>query len=431
MSSPDRVRIAWPPVWAIPMLYVVASVAAALVLPRLEHAYLPEHVTPMAVDSARQFFSAIASGMLAFTGIVFAIALMAVQFSAAAYSPRLATILFERPLVFHALGIFFATFTYALAGLSWSGRGGSDSAPLLSTLIVGILMVISMLAFAWLIHSIRDLQIHWVLDAVGSKGRAVVETMPAMDSEGQESAAGESPLPPDPPLHVIFHAGRPQVVAEFDLRSLLHLARSAGAIIAIQCSVGDTLIEGASIASVHGATHAIPEAQLRAGIRLGPIRTYKQDPRYPVRLLVDVAIRALSPAVNDPTTAVQALDQIEDILRRLGTRSLTGGLVRDEAGVVRVVFPAPTWQDYLELSFDEIRQYGIGSLQVQRRLRAALQGLAGTLPPGERRTAVHAYLEHLDEALDRAGFDAVDRAAGLVADLQGLGSPRHQTDRTP
>jgi uncharacterized membrane protein len=412
------------------MIYIVASVVAAMVLPRLEHAYLPEHVTQMAVDSARQFFSAIASGMLAFTGIVFAIALMAVQFSAAAYSPRLATILFERPHVFHALGIFFATFTYALAALNWSGRGGADSAPLLSTIIVGILMVISMLAFAWLIHSIRDLQIHWVLDAIGSKGRAVVEAMPRVDVDA-EDAATEPHLQTDPSPQLIVHAGRPLVVAEFDLRTLVDLARSAHAIICLQCSVGDTLMEGAPLASIHGGAGMVSETRLRSGIRLGPTRTFEQDPRYAIRLLVDVAIRALSPAVNDPTTAVQALDQIEDLLRRLGTRGLTRGFVRDEAGVVRVVFPAPTWQDYLELSFDEIRQYGAGSLQVQRRLRAALRGLAGTLPPGERRTAVHAYLEHLDEALDRAGFDALDRAAGLVADPQGLGSSRRQTAQTP
>jgi uncharacterized membrane protein len=134
----------------------------------------------------------------------------------------------------------------------------------------------------------------------------------------------------------------------------------------------------------------------------------------------------LSPAVNDPTTAVQALDQIEDLLRRLGTRRLTPGVVRDDAGAARVVFPAPTWQDYLELSFDEIRQYGASSLQVQRRLRSALRGLMEALPPGERRTAVQGYLGHLDDALDRAGFDPVDRAAGLLADPQGLGSPRRQ-----
>jgi uncharacterized membrane protein len=413
------------------MIYVVVSVTAALVLPRLEHAYLPESVTPIALDSARQVFSAIASGMLAFTGIVFAIALMAVQFSAAAYSPRLAAVLFERPPVFHALGIFFATFTYALAALNWSGRGGSDSAPLLSTIIVWILMVISMLAFAWLIHSIRGLQIQWVLDAVGSKGRAVVESMPPDGPEDGDTPGGGPGLYREGQRQLIFHAGRPQVVTELDLRALLDLARSARAAILIQCSVGDTLMEGVPLASVHGSADAIPEARLRAGIRLGPLRTFEQDPRYAIRLLVDVAIRALSPAVNDPTTAVQALDQIEDLLRRLGTRRLTRGFVRDEAGAVRVVFPAPTWRDYLELSFDEIRQYGGGSLQVQRRMRAALRGLTEALPPGERRIAVEEYLEHLDEALDRAGFDAVDHAAGLVADPQGLGSPRQRAAGAP
>jgi len=429
MSPRVMIRVPRPPIWSVPMIYVVASVVAALVLPRLEHAYLPENVTPIAVDSARQFFSAIASGMLAFTGIVFAIALMAVQFSAAAYSPRLANMLFERPPVFHALGIFFATFTYALAALNWSGRGGSDSAPQFSTILVGLLMVVSMFAFAWLIHSIRELQIHFVLDAVGSKGRAVVEAMPKADVDGELDAREEPHLARETTRQLIVHEGRPRVVDELDLLGLLELAKTAGGVIEVQCAVGDTLMEGAPLASVHGASSPIPAGRLRAGIRLGPVRTFEQDPRYAIRLLVDVAIRALSPAVNDPTTAVQAIDQIDDLLRRIGRRRLASGVVRDEAGALRVVFPAPTWTDYLELSFDEIRQYGAGSLQVQRRLRAALRGLADALPAGERRSAVEGYLDHLDHGLERAGFDALDHAAGLVADPQGLGSPRRVVDR--
>jgi uncharacterized membrane protein len=94
-----------------------------------------------------------------------------------------------------------------------------------------------------------------------------------------------------------------------------------------------------------------------------------------IRLLVDIAIRALSPAVNDPTTAVQALDQIEDLLRRLGCRQLEAGYALDAAGKIRVIFPVPTWQDYLALAFDEIRQFGAASIQVDRRLRTALIGL--------------------------------------------------------
>src|SRR4029077_4464554 len=105
------------------------------------------------------------------------------------------------------------------------------------------------------------------------------------------------------------------------------------------------------------------QALMRA-VHLTTIRTFEQDPKYAIRLLVDIAIRALSPAINDPTTAVQALDQIEDLLRRLGRRQLDAGYARDATGSIRVIFPVPTWQDYLALSFDEIRQFGATSVQV-------------------------------------------------------------------
>ena len=110
-------------------------------------------------------------------------------------------------------------------------------------------------------------------------------------------------------------------------------------------------------------------------IRLARERTFEQDPKYPIRLLVDIAIRALSPAINDPTTAVQTIDQLEDLLRRLGQYDLDAGHASDANGVVRLVFPMPTWEDYLALAFDEIRQYGSTSVQVMRRLRSALVGL--------------------------------------------------------
>ena len=106
-----------------------------------------------------------------------------------------------------------------------------------------------------------------------------------------------------------------------------------------------------------------------------------------LRLLVDIAIRALSPAVNDPTTAVQALDQIEDLMRRLGRLRIETRVARDAAGAVRVIFPASTWEDCLSLAFDEIRQFGAASVQVDRRLRTALHGLIAAASTEARRAA--------------------------------------------
>src|SRR5215469_15644420 len=115
------------PLWLIPLIYTVGSVLGGLVLPRLEHVYLAAYTHDMAVGSALSFFSAVSSGMMALTGIVFAIAFVVVQFSAFAYSPRLVAMFASSPALFHSLGAFFATFTYALAALMWTDRGGSGT----------------------------------------------------------------------------------------------------------------------------------------------------------------------------------------------------------------------------------------------------------------------------------------------------------------
>jgi uncharacterized membrane protein len=103
-------------------------------------------------------------------------------------------------------------------------------------------------------------------------------------------------------------------------------------------------------------------------------RTLEQDPAFAVRIMVDVAIRALSPAINDPTTAVQVLNHLHDLLRLVGSTRFHGRLViADASGATRVVMPGRTWEDYLTLAVTEIREYGIRSIQVMRRLRAMLE----------------------------------------------------------
>ena len=161
---------------------------------------------------------------------------------------------------------------------------------------------------------------------------------------------------------------------------------------------------------------------------VGTVRTFEQDPKYPIRLLVDIAIRALSPAINDPTTAVQTIDQLEDLLRRLGSAELEGGHVSDKNGDLRLGFPTPTWEDYLTLSFDEIRQFGSSSIQVNRRMRSALVGLLDSLPSQERADAVRRYLKHLDHSVGASPFDLEDRRMALKEDRQGIGLSRRSMD---
>src|SRR5262249_47311085 len=146
----------------------------------------------------------------------------------------------------------------------------------------------------------------------------------------------------------------------------------------------------------------------------------EQDPRFAFRILVDIANKALSPAINDPTTAVLALDQIDNLLLCLGQRRLDEGLVRDGDGKLRVVYGTPDWPDYVTLAVSELRQYGEGSLQVTRRLRAMLEHLIAALPES-RWPPLQQELALLNSAVARKFPDEEDRKRAGIADYQGVG----------
>jgi uncharacterized membrane protein len=415
--------------WLIPMLYAGASLVAGFSLPRLEQAYLASYTLDMSVTSAQAYLSAVGSGMMALTAIVFSIAFVMVQFSAIAYSPRLVLWFARDPTLFHSLGIFVATFIYALSTLAWVDRGGSGRVPLFSCLLVAVMLITSVLLFARLVQRLSDLQISNVLHTIGDRGRQVIGEMFRIVDEPRAGKAIPMIKPAReirlrPVTQTLSYAGKPRTVARFDIAALVQQAREADAVIVMACAVGDTLVEDAALLRVHGGNGPLSEARLRRAIVLHTERTFEQDPKYPIRLLVDIAIKALSPAINDPTTAVQAIDQIEDLLRRIGRRGFDAGHAVDADGVVRLIVPMATWEDYLALAFDEIRQFGTSSIQVMRRLRSALTGIAESLASAERADAVKRYLSHLDLAIERSPFDAQDRLIARQEDRQGLGLTR-------
>ncbi len=199
----------------------------------------------MSAAAGMAFFSAVSSGMMALTGIVFAIAFVMVQFSALAYSPRLVVMFASNPTLFHSLGIFFATFIYSLVALLWTDRGGSGTVPQLSYLLVTILLIVSMLAFVRLIQSVNDLQIHNVLQGIGARGRTVIRAMFPHVEGSAETGVNSARVPADlgPVMQTLTYSGEPRVIAKLDTDVLVRLAQSANAIISIECGVGETLVE--------------------------------------------------------------------------------------------------------------------------------------------------------------------------------------------
>jgi uncharacterized membrane protein len=411
------------------MVYLGGSLVIAATLSRLEHTYFLSYYNDIAVDAVLAWLSAIATGMMSLTAVVFSIAYITVQFNAMAYSPRIALWFARDPRMFHTLGIFIATFIQALGVMLWIDRGGSGGVPLVSLSSVAVLLIVSMFSFSRLIRGVSDLQVTSTLQQIGEAGREVirrtfkrVDEMSLAERQTGMEATESSQL--GPVVQTLRYSGKPRTVARLDIDELVRQAEDAGGVIEMACAVGDTLVDGTLLLEIRGATRHLSEKELIGAIHLSSERTFEQDPKYPIRLLVDIAIKALSPAINDPTTAVQAIDQIEDLLRRLGRRDLDAGYARDLTGRLRLIFPMPTWEDYLRLSFDEIRQYGGTSIQVVRRLRAALVGVADAAVGTIRTTAVEQYLKQLDLVIERSLFDAEDRAVASQEDRQGLGLSR-------
>jgi uncharacterized membrane protein len=275
--------------------------------------------------------------------------------------------------------------------------------------------------FVGLVQSLSRLQINNVLAFTGDFARRIIDVMyPPLQSP---SAVSGVELQARPVSQIVMYHGAPRAIQSLNVTALIALAERADAIIEMTSAVGDTLVEGTPLLRVYCAKEAIQESDLRKAVRTGVERTFEQDPKYSIHLLADIAVRALSPAVNDPSTAVQALDQIEDLLLRLGHRRLEIGEIRDNAGRLRLVILVPTWEDFLELAFSQIRSYGATSIQVMRRMKALLSDLIVALPK-ERLPALLRQQRRLDGTIARSFPDTEDRLEASAEDREGFGATR-------
>lgn len=420
-----RTRRSWESVWLVPSIYAVCAIIAGLTLPEIESRMVPHLGSDIDVAVAMAMYSSIASGMIALTGIVFSLTFVMVQFSATAYSPRLVIWLSRDPLISHALGVFIATFLYALAALAWIDRA-DVSVPFISFLTVLGLLLTSIGFFVALLHRIARLQVNRMLTFTGEWGREVIDALYPPFDPGATAIANKPDLTKKAPSQICSYRGRPLAVQYIDIDALLYMARESGGVMEVLAAVGDTLLESTPLVYVYDSRAFVDEHLIRGAFELGEERTFDQDPKYALRLLVDIAVRALSPGVNDPTTAVQALDQIADLLVRLSRRRLEIGTYADSQGQVRVLIPFPTWDDFLSLSFDEICHHGATSIQVMRRMNALINDLLSAAPV-ERREALRRWKLSLYASIKKHFEDPEDQQRALMADRQGLGVSRRQS----
>jgi uncharacterized membrane protein len=420
----------WDNLWFVPALYALAALALSAGLVRWDEADPIVLSRSINSSSAAAALSALASGMLAFTGFVTSVILVVVQFGTGEFSPRfIAWFRRARTLKF-ALSTFSATFLFALLSTAQIGRGTAAFVPSRTLIAALVLTLLSIAMFFVLINStFTGLRVASVVQEIDGEARQVFDAVyPASASAAAEAEQTARSVNELTPVQTIHQGPVGSVVVALDRSGIVKFAERYDAVIELVPAVGDFVQAEGPLFNVYGSRR-LPERRLRRGVVLGDERTLDDDPAFAIRMLVDVAIKALSPAVNDPTTAVQSLDRIEDLLRYAAPKHLSIGIVSDGHGEVRLVYPTPSWEDLVELALDEIRAFGAGQYQIARRLRALLDGLIGDVPE-KRRPPLVEQRRLLGDAVSSA-IPQSQRADALVPDRQGIGMsrrPRSGTD---
>jgi uncharacterized membrane protein len=368
-------------------------------------------------DSAKAFLATMASSM--FTFIVFASSalLVAVQLASSQLTPRIIAVVFRDPVVKASLVVFVFTFTFSLAVLL---RVSTIVRPL-TGYTAGYSCIATLGMFLYLVdHVGKTLRPSGALRAVACLGRDVIDAVyPQRTTASLPTEAPPTQIPAGAPARTI-PSTRDGVVQAFDVLGIAYLARQSDCVIELTPQVGDFIAAGDPLFRLYQGGQTLSAARLCELVAVGQERTLEQDPTYVFRVLVDIANKGLSPAINDPTTAVLAIDQIHHLLRYVGERKLSDGRIHDRSGRLRFVYRTPDWVDFVELAVTEIRHFGGASIQVARRLCAMLEKLIQGLPEG-RIAVLRAELDLVHRSAERLFSDPEDRAMARVSDSQGVG----------
>ncbi|MZE73265.1 DUF2254 domain-containing protein [Streptomyces sp. SID5789] len=368
-------------------------------------------------DDAKTVVSAVGSAMMTFIGVVFSISLVAVQMASGQFTPRVVRLFVRSRITKATFAVFLATFVLTLLVLtsydSTPDPRAATSVPLVQSVLTLLMVALSLLLFVLYVNgTLRLMRIGHVIARIAAESFRAAALMPTPAGDGETAGTG-------PVTAWVAHEGRAGVLRDVNIARLVRVARGQGVVLRLVPRIGDFLVPGTPVLAVHGGA-APPRRALRYTLSVGVERTFHQDPAFGLRQLSDIGLRALSPAVNDPTTAVQALDRVVQILAALSRRPLDAVVHRDRRGAARLVQSVPGWTELVDLGFAEVRGCAVGAPQVSRRLLAGLDDLLLLAPP-ERREPLLRHRELLRQAVERGTPAPADRAFALLPDRQGIG----------
>jgi len=409
--------------WIIPFVAVPLEQVAWVLARTLDTRFAWKGLA-LGVTGAQAMFNAIITLALSFIVFTFGSLLVAIQVASGQYTPRIiATTLLRDNVIRCTAGLFVFTLLFAIKAADRM----ETTVHQIIAFVVGLLGLICIVAFLFLIdYAARMLRPVSLAGRLGKYGLEVMESVYPEQSSEEQDIAGSRRIP-GTVEGTILHRGKSAIVVAVNVETLVAEAEKAKGVIEFAPQVGDFVGSGEPLFLLHDGADAIDERKLRASVVLGDERTMEQDPLFGFRILVDIAIKALSKAINDPTTAVLAIDQLHRLLRNAGRRNLRTDQILDRAGKLRVVFWTPNWEDFVHLAFTEIRFYGAENMQIARRLRAMIVNLTDTLP-AQRHSALRKELELLDRTIEKLYVLPEDLKLASIPDLQGLGGSSHSAE---
>ncbi len=379
----------WRPFWVLPLMIVVTATLAGVALPRLDHATADD--LPLlfhgGASGARSMLSTIAGAMISVTGLVFSITMVVIQLASSQFTPRVLGDFLANRITQTTLGIFTASFTYALTVLRSvreGGQGGDGFVPQISV-TVGFLLVLASVGMflAFIHHTTSQIQVGSIVSRVGESTLEVVTRyFPDTDAATAVRADEPSWQPPtaEPGSTVeVRHHGH---VVEVDHARLVEWAHEHACVVEVVPQVGQFVVGGQPAVRLWGCDPLDDHDRrsLFSAVVVEQDRVDNQDPGLGIRKLVDIAERALSPGLNDPTTAIQVLDELHLVARTMVQRADLPRVISQD-GTVRLVHRPQEVGALLTLMFEEVLHYGSESLQVPRRVIEMVEDLRTVARP--------------------------------------------------
>jgi uncharacterized membrane protein len=418
MTSVRRFRIehlARTRLWLVPLICVLTGIGLAVGLLSIDRAsgfeLVGRDVTGSAA-SVQTILTVASTALVTLTSVVLSLTLVAVQLAMGQFSPRIVrAILHDRRSQF-AIGLFIGTFAYSMTVLR-EVNGKSSGGGLVPGLAVVVDYALILSAIVTLVlyvnHTAQSIRVGGLIGLVGDEARNEVERLYPLREEPENDPS-------------VVPAPEYGIVVKLHHRTLLAIAEQADCVLEMVPAMGDFVPLGAPLFKVRGSLPKPHRDAAALSVIVERERSHEFEPAFGIRKLVDVAERSIyASPFQDPTTSVQALNAIHDVLRRLAVRDFPSGVHRDSNGHPRLIERVMTWNGYVRLAFDEIRLAGAGSPQVARRIRAALEDLKTVAGP-DRWPPLDDQLELLEVAVRRAFADEADVRASLMPDMQGIGS---------